>query len=423
MAYPSFGSLALRRGFGGARGSYGAPLGMGHSVQQRSGGTLPEYLPGHPGYQAPTGPLTTTLPMRPGMAQPTVTPLGQMSVSSGAVSDYPTYGAGGMLYGGRPVVSPGSGNVYYRDSTYNPSPQQRAQDDAGVARIRMYDAAAGSGPYDQPGVGAGHFSPLRGSPQDQPLNLPAAGTRFGRSVIQNIDGRTVGLKAGVTPQEYGMTQQAEAVRHGNFYANTNSTPNAANQAYAARAEAHAGGLAEGRRNRAIAQNGLTHLQPTNNFTFNQQAGGYQPTNGPLSGFSGNSNARSGGPLPNLANRDAAVDAAGKTPFAQASGFNPSEITFNDSLGMFATEGINWSPQDKQEFIKGIAARRDRDPNGFGKELNDWLNKTEINGADIPGGPAALVRLNELRAMFGKPPLKLRGTGPLAAQDDGYDREF
>ena len=46
----------------------------------------------------------------------------------------PQPSGGGMLQNGRPRVFPGSGSVYYRDDEYNPTPQQRAIDDAGVAR-------------------------------------------------------------------------------------------------------------------------------------------------------------------------------------------------------------------------------------------------------------------------------------------------
>lgn len=119
---------------------------------------LPQRMPAHPGYKAPTGPLATTLPQRAGMAT-------QGPVQLGGVPDrpfgmtMPQPSGGGMLQNGRPRVFPGSGMGFYRDDEYNPTPQQRAIDDAGVARDQMYGAADPAGPYSGT-AGMRHFGPL-----------------------------------------------------------------------------------------------------------------------------------------------------------------------------------------------------------------------------------------------------------------------
>lgn len=254
--------------------------------------TLPEYAPAHPSYQAPMG--ATTLPMRVGMPTQAPRPLG---IVPGQNQFMPYQGGGGYQVPPKPGPQYGAGiqgpptrgpfdvpiersyltpdeqqraiDNFDHPSLFEPLPQRRTQAEIArdpevqrrrtnrmlqekaftsglqyatpapwtgsmqgeVDRQRMYDAAAGSGPYDSPSA-LGRFQSLQGT---QPTR-----TGFGGMVTRD----TIG------------------------------TPNAANIAYAERADNKAAGLREGRRNRAIAKYGLTHLQPTQNYTYNPQTNGY-----------------------------------------------------------------------------------------------------------------------------------------------------
>lgn len=310
--------------------------------------TLPQQLPGHPGYQASAGPMVTTLPQRAGMpvqgghmppvATGRIAPGSWGNVNQGYDFDgYPLSGAarsmmndfvtnvapkmmqpqpiwqtlperpgnrpqgplsipasmtqrganapvqgpvqlGGVpnrpfgmtmptgysavtrsMLGGpnnTPTVAPGSGNVIYRDGEYNPTTRNRRADEAGVARDQMYGAADPAGPYSGT-AGMRHFGPLA-SHQPNTMQAPAANWQQGHSDAADASQR----------RARGLTAA---------YADTIGTPNSANLAYAARADDRAAGLREGRRNRAIQKYGLTHLQPTNNYTYDSNigvAGGY-----------------------------------------------------------------------------------------------------------------------------------------------------
>jgi hypothetical protein len=143
---------------------------------------------------------------------------------------------------------------------------------AGVDRDRMYDAAAGSGPYDG-ATGMAHFGPLQSRPA--PTMTPPPMGPFGRSRLVDVDGRQVGFGPNASVGDYANTPEGQAGARGvnGVYVDTMGTPNAANQAYAARAADRTAGLREGRRNRAIAKHGLTWLQPTNNYAYDSRIGG------------------------------------------------------------------------------------------------------------------------------------------------------
>lgn len=170
------------------------PLGMGHSVQQRSAGAPPYVGMGdsvvqRSGSDMPAGGIMS-VPSRPfGMTMPPPT-------------------AGGMLQrNGQPYVYPGSGNVYYRDDEYNPSPQQRGQDDLEVGIRRSYDDAAGSGPYDSPEA-ANRFGFLA-SRQPRALTPAPVGTVLpGGSEVIEENGRTLvrgrGYRPNAEEQRAGM---------------------------------------------------------------------------------------------------------------------------------------------------------------------------------------------------------------------------
>lgn len=219
--------------------------------------TLPQRLPVHPGYQS-NGPVVTTLPQRAGMAT-------QGPVQLGGVPDRPfgmTMPQGyskvtRTILGGpndTPTVRPGSGNVYYHGFA-NQSDEDYNADSRQIARIQDYERA-GPGPYGEM-EGRRHFDAL---PDYRPNTMQPPDPSWQQGHLDAADAsqrRARGLTAA--------------------YVNTMGTPNAANQAYAARADDRAAGFREGRRNRAIQKYGLTHLQPTNNYTYDSNigvAGGY-----------------------------------------------------------------------------------------------------------------------------------------------------
>lgn len=172
--------------------------------------------------------------------------------------------------------SQSSGTPMYGGGYYSaPDLQNSSLSDADqtqVNRIRMQDAASGSGPYD--GVaGAQRFGPPQGMQPESPLMVRGPGPLTGEA------GRIAAINAA----------------GGNMaYRDTFGTPNAANQAYAARADDRAAGLREGRRNRAIAKYGLTHLQPTQNYTYDSAIGG-------VGGYRRNDSQFGAPPSPGIAN--------------------------------------------------------------------------------------------------------------------------
>lgn len=364
------------------------------SIPDPSTQPLPDLLPGHPGYQPQQGPLATTLPQRAGMAV-------QGPVQLGGERPFgmtmPQPSGGGMLQNGLPRVFPGSGMGYYRDNAYNPSPQQRAIDDAGVARDRMYGAADPAGPYSG-SAGMRHFGPLASS-QGHVETPPPVGAMFGRSRVAEVDGRRVLFGPNASIGNYGVTPEGQAGARGRagVFRDTidENTLNDKNLAYAARADDRAAGLREGRRNRAIQKYGLTHLQPTQNYTYDSNigaAGGYSRTAPYAPTFGGGplANARPGAPTQPVS--------------TQATG------NFDDDIGMFSVESGDWSPDQKRSFIDDINRKRASDPK-YAKKFQEWLDKPDYEVRHQYDGvtvqeydDAELARINEVRAMYGKPPL-------------------
>jgi hypothetical protein len=115
--------------------------------------------------------------------------------------------------GNDPVMAPGSGNVYYHDDEYNPSAGQRSADNATLDRYRMYDATAGSGPYDG-SRGGRHFGPLA-SPQQHTPTPPPVGTVYGGgSRVVDIDGRQVLMGPNVSEGTYRQSEMARQAQRG-----------------------------------------------------------------------------------------------------------------------------------------------------------------------------------------------------------------
>lgn len=231
---------ALPQGMPGANGQGPTPL--------------PEYAPGHPGYRAPMGPVA--LPAMPGIPGIEPIPL-QMDTGFASIpADRPfgmTMPTGyskvtRSILGGpnnTPTVSPGSGNVIYRDGQYDPTTRNRRADEAWVARDQMYGATAGSGPYDG-AAEMNHFGPLQGQ-QQRPLQMPDEGTYYGGGtrMVRMPDGRMVGMgprmvqgtlgnisgSAVLDPQEQNaiLAQAYESARPGSveFDANRAGARNAA----------------------------------------------------------------------------------------------------------------------------------------------------------------------------------------------------
>lgn len=397
----------------GSGGGYVAP----------SAQPLPEYAPSHPGYQSPVGPLVRTLPQTATSPVGPLTPLGmghsvqqrggyapqQAGLASvpdrpfGMTMPQPT--AGGMLQNGQPRVFPGSGNVYYRDNAYNPTLNQRRQDDAGVASILSQNRAAGSGPYDQGGMA--HFGPLQSRPAPT-MTPPPVGTMYaGRSRVAEIDGRRVLLGPNASEGDYHNTEAGQAGARGaaGVYRDTISEPNAANLAYAARAADRAAGLREGRRNRAIAKYGLTHLQPTQNYTYDSNigvGGGYARTGLPTNVFGGPL-ATGGGRTPGITESKNALASISSGPFAKASGFDAGTASVEDAVDTFMASGDDWSPSDLQAFKNDIATRYQNDKE-FAKMWDAWLSRESIDYRVETPTDADIARENKLRALFGRPPI-------------------
>lgn len=207
--------------------------------------------------QQPQGPLTSTLPQRMGQAQagPAVTPIGNpfavATVSPndprvvnrrlGRTRQYGDYtGAGTPIYGGG----------YY--TTHDSPGYLNDSENAAVAQERMYDAAAGSGPYDSPAAAARFRSLGAAQPQQAPIVVrdPNAGPFTGQA---------------------GRVQARNAAGGHMAYRDTQGTPNALNLQYAARAAAKRDALRAGRRDRAIQRYGLDHLVPSGGGYGNEQA--------------------------------------------------------------------------------------------------------------------------------------------------------
>lgn len=353
------------------------------------------------------------LPQRPGMPARGATPL-KYSAMTGSMLGGP---------GNTPSVAPGNGRVFVHDNEYNPSPGLVQDVGAFTRQYRSNDAAAGSGPYDGPGA-LGRFTSLQGQ-QERPLQMPSAGTTYGGGtrMVQMPDGRMVGMgpkqaqgvlgsTTGPLSPEYQNTLLADAYanqRPGSpgFDQNRIGAMNAAggHQAYVdggfrnatpsqlaagQRQKDHAAGMKEGRRNRAIGRYGLSHLAPTQNYTYDTGAGrGAYVRTGPFT-------ARIGG-------QQYGASAAGEA----AEGFNVATSDFNDAIGAFSTT------EDKQSLVRGMHERARTDKE-YGKQLQEWINKSEYDaysdGSPMDGTMDQIAAENEMRRMFGLPPLKPRNPG-------------
>lgn len=400
---------------------------------------LPQYNAGHPGYQSPLG--SRTLPQVSGGGQP-LTPLGSR------------YGAGGMMQGGRPIVAPGDGNVFYHDNEYNPTPGFGRQVGAYVAQDRAYGAAAGTGPYDSSGARS-RFESLQGR-QQRPLQMPAAGTYYGGGtrMVQMPDGRMVGLGPSFVNSTLSgtgpLSTQAQndllagaysSQRPGStaFEANRKGAMNAAGgnqvmvqtggpiggltadqearrQDVILRQRDQKAGLAEGRRNRAIGKYGLNHLQPTQNYTFDTgigRNGGYART-GPLASTNG---AIGGVPTTPLAQRQQEHQKTWDAPvigdLVANAGFDVETAGLPEIQNAFLERSGNWSESDRADFRRYLQTRASADEE-FRKQFNAWAGQSEYDaysdGSPMDGTTSQINSQNELRKMLGLPPLKPRRAG-------------
>lgn len=358
---------------------------------------LPQRMPAHPAYQAPQG--ARTLPQN-GAAPAVATPLGGGMLRQGPVA--PTPPGPSMPNGYGYTGNPDMGSEFQKHITGQ------------VGRRRMYGAADPAGPYSRYSTGNRHFGPLASRPAHVQQPVPVGTIYGGRSQIFNVDGREVGLGPNMSPGMYFGSEQARqgALGSSGVYRDTISEPNQANLASAARADDRADGLREGRRNRAIAKYGLTHLQPTQNYTYDSNigvGGGYART-GPIGGGSIPGYGPPG-PLGNLADRQASLDAAAGAQFSVASGADPRQWSgMDDVVSAFGSGNKNWSAADQQQFRKNIDARAAADP-AFNKQLQEWLGQTEhlVTESDVGSDhdPQEMEWINSIRGMYGKPPLKER----------------
>lgn len=167
------------------------------------------------------------------------------------------------------------------------------------------------------------------------------------------------------------------------------------------------GLAEGRRNRAIARFGLTHLQPTNNYLYGPQPGGFTRTE-QTSRFGSPS---VGQPKTSLGQREAAFTASLSAPAIQGlvndHGFDPVGSSPLDLVSAFNDAQGNWSDTELNDFRKYIASRSEYDQE-FRQQWEDFANQEEYSprfSFSDPDGSQDFQMMNDFRTSIGLKPVR------------------
>lgn len=260
-----------------------------------------------------------------------------------------------------------------------------------ISQYRDQQRVAGSGPYDQ--MGAGRFGAISST-----FNLPGPQA--------NVYGAT----RNPTGSRFIVDTRSQSEREA---AQDPAKMRRRREAAVARQDANREGLRERRQNRAIARFGVQG-EPTNNYQYSPNAGRFGGfVRNESSGTTGSFGSAGLASVPNtpIAQRDAELDAASE-PFTQVTGQDLRGVTTDELISSFVGNADNWSTEDQMAFASGIKARMARDPE-FRAEMESFLNEEYLGSPTAryrPRDLAETYRVNQLRALFGRPPLKVRQFG-------------
>lgn len=353
----------------------GAPLGMG-DVQMR--GAVPQ--------PTPVGPATPEDYSSIGIAQP------QFAPEYRKAKTFHSGGIGDVQGGYTDVVGP----------RFQYTPQEQAQ----MSRQRSYgqssfgDEGLMPDSYRRFARGGQFIGGGQAEPPASMQNLKT-GTRIGNAEVVEVNGRKVvvgdGHRAGERPLDRPRIEVGVKPPPGGY-----TQKQLDNQAaYRQKMDDRAGALAEGRRNRAIEKYGLSHLAPTYNYGKDPRASSTDQ-----SGATGMFNP-SGQPQGNAANRAAELDRSlshGIFADSAKSGFDGKIANVSQSLDYYINKKANWSGEDRTAFRSYLDARANNDRSGFGAELANILSD-EVNPPWNYMGPDQVAAVNEIRQMYGKPPVE------------------
>ncbi len=342
-----------------------------------------------------------------------------------AAAPAPQVGVNGMVRGsfdpnasmyGRPLM--GGGYSYAPDLR---NQQLSPQDQQQVNRDRQYQHA-GPGPYGGL-AGMQHFGPLQSRPAPTLRTLPAGTVMPGGTTLTEENGRIVGRGAGTRPNEDELAagnRRAEGrttayVQTGPPAGGLSADMEAKRQSAIANQESKRESLKTGRRDRAIAKHGLTHLTPSY-ASAPLDSGRY----GSSSTATNSTNPNTPNGVPNYApgqapNKPATVrtqerqQAESNAIFANAKDrFDPKIASLDQSIEFMDKEYGNWSDTDKAAF-KDWVNKRAADDEKFRKELDAFSKRESVVSGSSNSDSydhQRFARMNRFRELLGLPPMKM-----------------